>query len=84
MIDVRTRWFEIVCVKRKVAELVALNFDSVWLSRYPRPVLCLHDNGTEFLGAVVQEHLTSYGIKATVTTIRNPQANAIRTSRHLG
>ena len=77
MIDVRTRWFEIVRVKRKDAELVALNFDRVWLSRYPRPARCLHDNGTEFMGAEFQELLTSYGIKAAVTTIRNPQANAI-------
>ena len=77
MIDVRTRWFEMVRVKRKDAELVALNFDRVWLSRYPRPARCLHDNGTEFLGSDFQELLQSYGIKPSVTTIRNPQANAI-------
>ena len=77
MIDVRTRWFEIIHVKWKDAKLVALNFDWVWLSRYPCPVRCLHDNGTKFLGAKFQELLTSYGIKATVTTICNLQANAI-------
>ena len=66
-----------VRVKRKDAELVVLNFNQVWLSRYPRPARCLHDNNTEFLGTEFQELLQSYGIKPSVTTIRNPQANAI-------
>jgi len=35
------------------------------------------DKGTECVGIEFQEMLSSYGIQAVITTITNPQANAI-------
>jgi hypothetical protein len=53
---------EIVALKNKESITIARSLDQVWLSRYPRPVDCLHDNGTEFVSAKFQELLQSYGI----------------------
>ena len=56
--------------------------DQIWLCRYPRPVDCLHDNGTEFVSAKFQELLQSYGIQSKLTTVKNPQANGILERTH--
>ena len=37
-------------------------FYSLWLSRYPRPLRCIHDNGTEFTAPPFQYLLQHYGI----------------------
>jgi transposase InsO family protein len=68
---------EIVALKNKESITVARSLDQVWLCRYPRPVDCLHDNGTEFVSAEFQELLQSYGIRSKLTTVKNPQANGI-------
>ena len=57
--------------------------DSEWLDRYPRPIRCIHDNGTEFTGEAFQELLRSYGVKAKTTTVKNPHANTIHERVHL-
>ena len=51
-------------------------FDQVWLSRYPRPEKVLYDNGSEFKKNF-QPLLKDFAIKATCTSIKNPQSNAI-------
>ena len=76
-IDPDTSWIEIIHVPNKESETIAQYFDQQWLSRYPRPLECIHDNGSEFVGFEFQELLDSYGIKSRVTTVGNPQANAI-------
>jgi hypothetical protein len=76
VIDLATRWIEIVRVHEKTAENVALLFDRVWLSRYPRPMDVIHDAGTEF-SSEFSALLSSYGINAVPTTVKNPRANAI-------
>ena len=50
-------------------------FDSVWLSRYPRPMQAGFDNGSEFKW-LFQELIKNFGLKAKPTTDHNPQANA--------
>jgi transposase InsO family protein len=48
-----------------------------WLSRYPRPMRCIHDQGTEFQGSQFRLVLENNGIEDVSITIKNPQANAI-------
>jgi hypothetical protein len=75
-------FIEIVALKNKESITVANSLDQVWLCRYPRPVDCLHDNGTEFVSAEFQELLQSYGIRSKLTTVKNPQANGILERTH--
>ncbi len=41
IIDIATRWIEIVAIPDKTSETVAFAFDCAWLSRYPRPPLSI-------------------------------------------
>ncbi len=68
---------EIAALKNKESITITHTFDQVWLCRYPCPVDCLHDNGTEFVSTEFQELLQSYGIRSKLTTVKNPQANGI-------
>jgi hypothetical protein len=62
IIDLSTHFMEIVALKNKESITVARSLNQVWLCRDPRPVDCLHDNGTEFVSTKFQELLQSYGI----------------------
>ena len=85
MADPASGWFEIVEVPNKGAETTSLLLDLIWLSRYPRPMQCIFDNGSEFLGKEFQELLESFGITPVPTTVRNPSANFVeRTHQTLG
>ena len=57
-------------------------FANCWLSRYPRPNRCVHDNGGEFTGFPFQELLRQHHIKDVPTTVKNPQANAVCERMH--
>jgi hypothetical protein len=60
----------------KSSDRTAKLVNKTWLSRYPRCLYLIYDNGSEF--KLHFEHLCdSYGIKRTPTTVKNPQANAI-------
>jgi transposase InsO family protein len=63
-------FIKIAALPNKESITVARTFDQVWLCRYPRPIDCLHDNGTEFVSAEFQELLQSYGIKSKLTTVK--------------
>jgi transposase InsO family protein len=54
-----------------------MQFNNLWLSRYLRPLCCLHNCGSEFIGADFQRILQRFGIKDVPISVRNPQANAI-------
>jgi hypothetical protein len=77
MIDPRTNLLELIVVSDKESCTVVCTFNRSWLCHYPRPLICLHDKGTEFTGIEFQELLQSYGIKAVLSTTTNPQTNAI-------
>ena len=51
-------------------------FNQVWLSRYPRPNKVVFDNGSEFKKNFILL-LKDFSIKPTLTTIKNPQSNAV-------
>jgi hypothetical protein len=50
MIDLSTHLIKLIVVPDKESCTVARAFDHSWLCRYPRPLICLHDKGTEFTG----------------------------------
>ena len=77
IVDACTKWTEFVRIDSASSIATAKAFDREWLCRYPRPSECCHDNGNEFVGIEFQELLDSYGIKSKLTTVKNPQANAI-------
>jgi transposase InsO family protein len=59
-----------------------MQFENLWLSRYPRPLCCLHDCRIKFIGAAFQRILQRFGIKDVPISVRNPQANAICEQLH--
>ncbi len=77
IVDACTKWTEFVRIESASSIATAKAFDIEWLCRYPRPSECCHDNGNEFVGIEFQELFDSYGIKSKLTTVKNPQANAI-------
>jgi len=62
---------------------VSNKFYSLWLLRYPRPLRCIHDNGTEFTAPPFQHLLQHYGIQNVTTTVKNLQANSVIERMHL-
>jgi hypothetical protein len=77
MVDAGTYWCEVARITTASSIATAKAFDQQWLSCYPRPLECVHDNGNKFMGIKFQELLLSYGIKPKPTTVKKPQANAI-------
>jgi len=70
-------------ITRKTSEHVSNKFNECWLSRYPRPEVCAHDQGGEFIGPEFQRLLYDAGIASAPSTARNPQSNAIVERLHL-
>ena len=67
---------EVIPVDNATSTSVASAFENNWLSRYPSPVRCLHDNGNEFLGPAFSSMLTRNRIKSVPTTVKNPQSDS--------
>ncbi|OWZ16093.1 Pol Polyprotein [Phytophthora megakarya] len=76
IIDTSTRLIEILPALDGTSAEAAYLLDRHWLNRYPRPMRCIFDAGSEFKKEF-QELLDSYGIEHAPTTVRNPQANAV-------
>mmetsp|Transcript_18443 Transcript_18443/g.31304 ORF Transcript_18443/g.31304 Transcript_18443/m.31304 type:complete len:1093 (-) Transcript_18443:1517-4795(-) len=72
-----------ISIVRKTSSNVANKFNELWLSRYPRPEVCAHDRGGEFIGPEFQRLLFDAGITSAPSTSRNPQSNAIIERLHL-
>jgi hypothetical protein len=60
----------------KSSACISKLFNKQWLSRYPRPMYIVYDNGSEFK-LHFRDLCDSYNIKRKPTTVKNPQANAI-------
>ena len=82
-IDPVTNLAEAIRINNKTSRHIADQFRNCWLSRYPKPNKCIHDNGGEFIGAPFLGLLRSAGIQSRPTTVKNPQANAICERLHL-
>ncbi|KAG7369915.1 integrase core domain containing protein [Nitzschia inconspicua] len=81
IIDTATLLVEAGRVENSSSAQAALVFENQWLARYPRPLTCIFDQGTEFEGAFLR-CLHRNGIQAVPTTVKNPQANAICERMH--
>jgi hypothetical protein len=77
VIDTVSNLVELVRIDKKTSAHVARKYAHVWLSRYPWPARCVHDNGGEFVGPEF-----SCKIEDAPTSSQNPQANAICERMH--
>eukprot|EP00978_Attheya_sp_CCMP212_P026564 scaffold87600_cov35-Attheya_sp.AAC.1 len=73
---------ELIRIDGKTAAHIGTRCEQGWLSRYPQPMRCIHDNGGEFTGEHFQLRLQTNGIKDVPTTVKNPQANSICERMH--
>jgi len=76
-IDTVTNLVEIVRIDKKTSEHITARFAQSWMTRYPWPKRCVHNNGGEFVGWEFQQFLDKCNVKDVPTTSRNPQANSI-------
>jgi transposase InsO family protein len=83
IIDMVTNYCELIRVNNKTSRHVGLQLENAWLSRYPRPVRCLFDQGGEFIGHGFSRVLENHGIAPVPLTAKNPQSNAICERLHL-
>ena len=83
IIDICTRFVELVPLAGIDAIAVSKALDKAWLCRYPRPLFLTSDQGTQFLSSEFSELLLSYGISHRSTTSYNPTANSIVERIHL-
>jgi len=81
-IDPVTNLVELFRLDNKTSEHVSSRFENGWIARYPRPVACVYDPGTEFKGLPFQQVLHRNGIQPRPTTVKNPQANSICERMH--
>ncbi len=77
MVDSCTNWSEATPLLNHSAKHAAKKFDNAWLSSKSLPLQVVHNNGTEFIGAELEEMLSSYNIELKCTTVKNPTANAL-------
>ena len=77
IIDTDTNLTEASIIDNRSSQHIAHHFENLWLTRYPSPIRCIHDNGNEFTGYPFQIMLQAHHIQDVPTTIKNPQSNAI-------
>ena len=81
-IDRVTGLAELIRIDDKTSAHITDKFVESWLSRYPRPFACCHDNGGEFSGWEFQKLMHDFGVRDVPTTSRNPTANGICERMH--
>ena len=72
---------ELARLDNRTAFEAARRMEQAWLYRYPRPVQCIYDPGTEFM-AEFGELLDNWSIKKKPTGVRSPEANAVCERMH--
>ena len=77
IIDIDTNLTEAAIIDNCSSQHIAQQFEHLWITRYPAPQRCIHDNGNEFLGYPFQTMLINNHIHDVPTTIKNPQAHSI-------
>ena len=81
-IDTASNLVELIRVDNKTSAHVRNKFVQCWLSRYPRPIRCVHDKGGEFIGHEFQWLLEMFSVKDVQSTAKNPQSNSICERMH--
>ncbi|MEM7375831.1 MAG: hypothetical protein AAF587_44995, partial [Bacteroidota bacterium] len=74
--DPVTNLVEINPLVTKTSEEVSSVVEDNWISRYPRPMKCITDQGSEF-GVEFADMLKRNGITHSTSSSRNPQGNAM-------
>jgi hypothetical protein len=69
-------------INSRTSSHTSMKFENEWISRYPRPLRCIHDAGGEFTAEAFQIVLQRNEIKDVPTTVKNPQSNAICERMH--
>jgi transposase InsO family protein len=82
VIDTVTNLVELKRLDNMTAAHMGLLFETQGLARYPWPLYCVHDQGTEFTGYQFQRVMARYDIRPRPITTKNPQANAICERMH--
>ena len=77
IIDTTSTLSEATRVENATSGHTAMQFENTWLSRYPRPLRVIHDQGSEFVGAAFQNMLLTNGIRPVPISTKNPQANSV-------
>ena len=62
-IDTASNLVELIRIDNKTAAHIKSKFVQSWLSRYPRPIRCVHDRGGEFIGQEFQWLLITFSVK---------------------
>ena len=70
-IDPLTGLCTMVRIPNKFCETVANAFFTMWLTKFPRPLRTIHDQGTEFKGPEFTSLLKQFGIQNVSITVRN-------------
>ena len=81
-IDTASNLVELIRIDNKTASHIRSKFIQSWLSRYPRPMRCVHDQGGEFIGSEFQWLLNMFSVKDVSSTSKNPQSNSICERMH--
>ena len=74
-IDTVTNLTEEIQIKNKTSKHISEQFQNSLLSRFPRPVYCIHDRGGEFIGEPLQTMLANFGVKENQQQQRIQQKN---------
>ena len=79
MTDPVTGWFEITQYNDNRVILIANLAENTWLTRYPRPVEIMYDQGSKFIDHEFRKYLNEkeYEITAKPNTSVNPTSNEI-------
>ena len=81
-IDTASNLVELIRIDNKTSDHIRNKFVQSWLSRYPRPMRCVHDKGGEFIGHEFQWLLNMFSVKDVQSTAKNPQSNSICERMH--
>ena len=78
-IDTVTGWSEIAQYNNKRAISITILVETMWLSRYPRPMKIMYDQGSKFIGRAFIKPIIEmeYRIFAKPSTSVNPMSNEI-------
>ena len=78
VIDNVSNLVELVRIDKKTSAHIARTFAQIWLTRYPWPARCVHDNGGEVFGPEFQFLLQSCKIKDVPTSSKRTDASDSR------
>ncbi len=77
IIDVFTRWVELVPSVDKKGSSAAEALLTSWIARYGPPRVLLSDQGTEFLNAMMETLSNPFGITSKTTFGYHPEGNSV-------